>query len=85
VWTWQENAVGIGELVEQVAGGVACTCNARHLQDSAAAQLVEHQGRIKLVRALRVVWLDAPHKVEVCPAQLPGNPWLLTVHIKSHS
>ena len=64
----QQHPVALSKGAVGIAGGVPRTGNARDLQNTAAAQLVQHQGGIKAVRHLGAVGLNAPHKVQLCPA-----------------
>lgn len=69
----QEHMVALCEVAVQVAGGVAGACDARDLQHAAAPQLVQRQRRVKCRRHLQPVGLDAPHKVQLRPADAPAN------------
>ena len=65
----QEDAISVCKLLVQVSCGVACPGNARDLQHTTAAQLVQHQAGIKGGRHLGCIGLHAPHKVQGSPGK----------------
>ena len=77
--TWglvaEQHGVAVGELRVRMAGRVTGASDSRHLRNSAAAQLVQHERRVVVLLRLLVIGLDAAHKVQLRPAHTRSCPF----------